>query len=102
MYNWSIANLERTNNDEKVVTVAHFVVEAVEGDDSLTASGSLNFEGSVTDDGFIPFDSLDESTVIGWVKSALGEEQVANIEATLLAKLALVKNPPTVTGLPWE
>ena len=51
---------------------------------------------------FIPYDQLTEAQVIGWVKSVLGDEQVAAIEADLNIQILYMQQPPvTVLPLPW-
>lgn len=101
-YNWSIANLERTNDSDKVVTIAHYRVDGVDGEHTMGAYGTMNFEGTPSDDGFIAFESLTEADVIGWVKEALGgAEKVAEIEAQIQAKIDEQKNPPLVAEIPW-
>ena len=44
------------------------------------------------------YDSLDSATCIGWVKTALGADRVAAIEAAIDAALA---TPTTAIGKPW-
>lgn len=52
---------------------------------------------------FIPFADLTEEQVIGWVKDALGAEQVAVLEANVAQQIEDQINPPVVTPpLPWS
>lgn len=100
-YTWTIANLERNTADGGVV-VAHYRVDAVDGEYTAGAYGSMGFTPDASADGFIAFDSLTEATVIGWVQEAIGgAEKVAEIEAALQAKIDEDKNPTVVAGLPW-
>ena len=100
-YTWTIANLERNTADGGVV-VAHYRVDAVDGEYTAGAYGSQGFTPDASADGFVAFDSLTEATVIGWVQNALGgAEKVAEIEAALQAKIDEDKNPTVVAGLPW-
>tara|TARA_Y100000114_G_scaffold48561_2_gene44231 strand:- start:3712 stop:4179 length:468 start_codon:yes stop_codon:yes gene_type:complete len=53
---------------------------------------------------FVEYDNLTENIVIGWVKSALGEERVKQIEDDIIAQIDAQKNPPAPTegsGVPW-
>tara|TARA_R100000654_G_scaffold31432_2_gene56320 strand:+ start:784 stop:1119 length:336 start_codon:yes stop_codon:yes gene_type:complete len=54
---------------------------------------------------FIAFDTSaktpNESTMIGWVKSALGTDEVAAIEASLKAEIDLINTPVQTTGVAW-
>jgi len=100
-YNWTIGNLERNTSDNGVV-VAHYRVDAVDGEYTAGAYGTQSFTPDPTADDFIAFDDLTEADVIGWVQNALGgAEKVAEIEAALQAKIDEDKNPTVVAGLPW-
>ena len=54
---------------------------------------------------FIAFDTSaktpNESTMIGWVKNALGTDKVAAIEASLKAEIDLINTPVQTTGVAW-
>ena len=54
---------------------------------------------------FIAFDTSaktpNESTMIGWVKNALGTDEVAAIEASLKAEIDLINTPIQTTGVAW-
>lgn len=51
---------------------------------------------------FTPYADLTQSQVIGWVKSAMGAEGVADVEAVVAAQIENQKNPPVVSpALPW-
>ena len=51
---------------------------------------------------YVPYADLTKEQVVGWVHTALGEEQVAAYEASVLAQIELQKNPTVVTPtLPW-
>jgi len=99
-YEYKIANLEYTNDDSKGVVVAHYKVDAKDGDESVGAYGTLNFVPKPDDPNYTPFDQLTEETVLGWVKAEL---DTAQIEQALAQKLNEKLNPTVVSGnLPWE
>lgn len=51
---------------------------------------------------FIPFEELDETTVIGWVHSVLGVAEVERIQSVTLAELQAILSPDVVDKpLPW-
>jgi hypothetical protein len=91
---WTIAQLDRQTSDG-LVTTAHWRVDAVDGEYSAGAYGTVGFERGDT---FIAYDSLTEAQVIAWVKDKL---EVAEIEASLQAQIDAQKNPTTATGTPW-
>jgi len=103
-YTWHIAQLERKISDGVVYT-AHWTVTAnreVTGSDDLTASsyGSIGF-GDPDPNNFTPYEDLTEGQVVGWVLSALGDEQVETICSGLSAQLDLQQNPVDASGIPW-
>lgn len=93
-FKWVISDMNRQTSDG-LVTTAHYRVDAVDGDYSAGAYGSVGFERGET---FTPYDSLTEVQVIAWVKDKL---EVAEIEASLQAQIDAKKNPVTATGVPW-
>ena len=98
IFTWAIANLERNTADGKVA-VAHYTVSAQSGDKAYTsgAYGSLGFDGDIA----TPFPELTEVEVVGWVKDALGEEKVTEIEQALQSQLDEQRAPKTAAGVPW-
>ena len=91
---YKIDNLERQASDDLVI-VAHWRVDAVDGEHTAGAYGSVGFTRG---DDFIPFDELTEAQVLTWVKSQLDVEQ---IEASLAGQIAAQKTPKALSGLPW-
>jgi hypothetical protein len=98
-FTWAIANLERHTADGIVYTV-HYTVNADDGTYSASAYGSLGLEAPEPDS-MIPFDSLTEEIVVGWVKDKFGEEKVAEIETALQAQLDEKHAPTKAAGVPW-
>lgn len=95
---WNIAQLEREVKDGYVYTV-HYTVDAKDDAYSAGAYGSIGLERPESD--LIPFSELKPETVLGWVKAALGEEKVTEVEAALLQQLSEQRQPTKATGLPW-
>ena len=98
---WSIANLERKLPDgdtppEGQVYTAHWTVSLEDQGETAGAYGSVGFSDPEAGD-YTPFDQLTKDQVIGWVKDALGAEQVASLEANVLAQIESQKNPTVVT-----
>jgi hypothetical protein len=75
---WNIAQLERHLTDGAVYT-GHWTV-------------SLDFT---------PYDELTKEQVVGWVKDALGEEQVTSVEESLANQIQKKLNPTDASGIPW-
>ena len=97
-YEYKIANLEYTNDENKGVVIAHYEVFAKEGSKLVRAYGTLSFVPKPDDPNYTPFDQLTEETVLSWVKSEL---DTAQIEKTLAKKLNEKLNPTVVLGVPW-
>ena len=96
MTTWKIVSLERKTADG-FVTTAHWTCTGVDGEFSGSVYGSIGFEGELV----TPYEDLTEETVIGWVKAAMGEEQVAAHEAAVAAQIAQAKAPAVAVGMPW-
>ena len=94
---WKVNTLSRTLSTGRVDSV-HYAVDARSDDEvySAGAYGELALEGDVT----TAYADLDEATVVGWVKSALGEDKVAEVVAALEARLTEQATPTTGTGVP--
>lgn len=103
-YNWSVAQMdaypEYEGNTDVVFTV-HWRMDGTDGEHTAGVYGSVGLTlptgGKLT-----PYADLTEAQVIGWVKDALGEEQVASYEENVAAQIDALANPPVVTPpLPW-
>lgn len=92
---WSIANMERTQ--EEYITIVHWRCDGEEGEHSIGAYGTCNFTQEEGEE-IIPFADLTEELVKGWMFEKLNKEEV---EAAVQAKLDELANPPLVSGLPW-
>ena len=96
--NWKINTLEYTNDNDKGVINAHWDCTLLEGEYSARRYGSCSFSPDPSSDGYVPFESLTEELVIGWVQSTLDVEE---IKASLTAQIEEQKNPKTLKGLAW-
>ena len=96
-FNWTISQLNRNTSDGFVVVV-HYNVSASEDANNVSTYGTTSYtqeEGS----SFVPYESLTQETVIGWVQEALGKDVV---EASLQSQLDALKAPVQQSGLPWS
>jgi len=91
---WSITNLDR-NTDDGFVTTAHWTATAVDGEHTASVYATVSWaEGTPA----IPYASLTEATVLGWVWESVDKDAT---EASLAAQIELLKNPVKATGKPW-
>ena len=95
-FTWKINNLERSTADDYVLVV-HYGVDAVDGEHSKGAYGTISFDPE-TMPASVDFDSLTEEVVLGWVFSKVEQDVV---EAQLEAVIADMKAPSVVAGMPW-
>ena len=98
--NWKIEQLERELSDGGVIT-AHYRVFATEQGETVSAYGSQALVPDPQSPDFVPFDQLTEELVVGWVKEALTDIKVTQIEGQLAQVLDQKLNPTTGVGMPW-
>lgn len=102
---WAVVQMDcypELDGDTDVVFTVHWTLNGTDGTYAGSVYGSV---GVTLDEGstFTPYASLTEAQVIGWVKDALGEEQVAAYEASVAQQIADQANPPVVNPpLPWS
>jgi hypothetical protein len=98
-FNWTIQQMDRLTADGFVVTV-HYRVLAIDGDDHDCVASTYGTISYTQEQGetYIPYASLTQAIVVGWVQESLGKDVV---EASLAANIALQKAPVTASGTPW-
>lgn len=95
-YLWTISQMDRLTSDGFVVVV-HYNVSASEDANNVSTYGTTSYtqaEGQA----FVPYESLTQEVVVGWVQAALGKDVV---EASLQSQLDALKAPVQQSGLPW-
>ena len=103
---WSIKQLDckpQVGSMTDYVVTAHWLINSTDGIHNASAYGSVNFKEEINKPNYTPFDQLTSDEVIGWVKSALGDEKLAKIETSIAVQIDEQINPPIVTpNLPWS
>ena len=101
---WEVNTMERTTADGYVTKVI-YRVKAIDDSDNKEKEGTRQ-TGEVTftkpsslPSDFVAYDSLSSSVCVGWVKTALGSDGVAAVEAAIDAALATAT---TAVGKPWS
>ena len=98
-YDWNCKTVDvhpQAEGETNVVYNVHWIVTGTEGEYTASIIGTQ----IVTVDPetpFIPFEDLTNEIVVEWTKEAMGEEQVAQIEATIAAAIEDQINPSSVT-----
>ncbi len=94
-----ITQMDRLTEDGFVIVV-NWKMEMVDGSHMATRSGTVKFDKT---DGisFVPFESLTEAAVIGWVEAELGEVKIAELQLDMINQIKEMKAPKTAAGMPW-
>ena len=106
---WTIEQMSCIPQEEGQTDVVITVAWRVNGVDDTTGTplyatvyGSQAIAPYDGKSPFIPYADLQEAVVIGWVQDAMGESQVAAINANIEVQIENQVNPPVVTPpLPW-
>jgi len=104
---WEINTCERDVSDGYITKVIYRIKALEDGVEiegtRMTGEVTFTKPSSLPSD-FIAYDTSAKTpnvaTVLGWVKTALGDE-VAEIETAMDNAIALVKTPVTAVGVPW-
>ena len=89
-------------DETDVVFSAAWRVNGTDGTYNATVYGSQGVAPYTKGAAFIPYADLTQAEVIGWVQNAMGESQVAAINASIEQQIESQVNPTVVTPkLPW-
>jgi len=105
-YNWNCKTVDcypEQDNEADVVYNVHWIVTGTS--DQVDPQGSpysaTNIGTQTLDTSqittFIPFDQLTNDEVVAWTKRAMGDEQVASIEASIQSQIDSLITPTSVT-----
>ena len=99
---YKIAQLERHLPDGVVMT-AHWTADKTDGDYTASAYGSIGLPAKApSDPTFVAYEDITEAQAIEWTLAAMGEEQVAQLEANLDSQIEAQKHPTQASGVPWQ
>ena len=115
---WSVTNMTHVDADGGVILAYWSLVAASDagGGETATEGGKNRFEYDASASGFIKYDDLKESDVLGWIWEAnkgqgqfeddneTAEEYKARIEAERTAKVQaqIDRKAAQSDGLPWS
>jgi hypothetical protein len=102
MFNWTVSAMDYTVSQDghtNVVNTVHWRVSKTDGDNSGSSYGTVGLEAPSGT--FVEWDDITEATAVGWAKAAMGDEQVAAVEASIDAQIAEQANPTSGTGVSW-
>ena len=102
---WAIVQMDcypQADGEKDVVFNAHWQCVGTDGTYQGYVYGSQSLPAPTGSD-FTPYAELTQDQVVGWVKTALGEEQVATYETNVAKQIADQVKPPVATPpLPWS
>ena len=102
-HTWTIAAMDydvSSGGKTNVVTQVHWRCDKVDGDHTGSRYGSVGLEAP--GESFVEWADITESTAVGWVKAAIGADEVTAIEAAVDAQITESKTPTTGAGIPWS
>ena len=101
---WNITQLKRKPENGLVFNVT-YIINFEHESESDRHIGTLKLEGDPESPNFISYENLTKEIVEQWVKDALGEEKIQELEATALKsiqqRIDKKNNPEFLTGTPW-
>jgi len=101
-HTWTVSAMDYTVSQDghtNVVNAVHWRVSKTDGDNSGSSYGTAGLEAP--SGSFVEWADVTEEMAVGWAKAALGEEQVAAIEASIDAQIAEQATPTSGTGVSW-
>jgi len=98
-YDWNCKTVDvypQAEGETNVVYNVHWVVTGTEEDYTVNSIGTqlLSLDSDVD---FIPFEDLTNEIIVGWVKEAIGEDQVQAIEDSIANQIIELTNPTSIT-----
>ena len=105
-YDWNCKTVDvhpQEEGETNVVYNVHWIVTGTSDklDSNLVPYSVTNIGTQVVpldqDGTFIPFEDLTNEIVVGWTKQAMGDERVAEIEASINSQIEDQMHPKSVT-----
>ena len=105
-YDWNCKTVDayiEQDGDADVVYNVHWIVtgvsEALDPEGNPYSATNIGTQvlntADITD--FIPFDEVTNAEVVAWTQTAMGEEQVTSIEASIATQIDALITPTTIT-----
>ena len=103
-YSWAVKSMYcvQSPNPDYVVNVL-WELTGTDGTHTASIDGNSVFQAE-QEPNFVPYASLTQDIVIGWIQAALGEQGIANYESNIQGQVNSIENPPvspSYTPLPW-
>ena len=101
-HTWTVSAMDYTVSQDghtNVVNTVHWRCSKTVGENSGSSYGTVGLEAP--GESFVEWADITEVTAVGWAKAAMGDEQVAAVEASIDAQIAEQANPTSGTGVSW-
>lgn len=95
---WDISTLERDAEDG--VVTAYWIATKTDEEYMGTVCGTCSFTPNPPSAGYTNYTDLTEKQVISWVKDALGQDKISEVEADIDRQI-LLDISPISDGVPW-
>lgn len=98
---WEVNTCNRELADDYIYEVIYRVKGLDDGTEKARATGSVSLPKPDT---LIAYKTLNETTILGWVKAKLDSDNAGTVAATedsLKKQIDLVNTPVTAAGKPW-
>ena len=100
-HTWKIIDLKRTTSNGVVFKVI-YTCNSIKDGISQRQTGELELTGSDDSEGFIQYDNLKESDVLGWVAAAVDQTAIETANSASIEETINYLNTKTeAEGLPW-
>jgi hypothetical protein len=93
-YKWKILSI---TNEGDLVTSAHYLLSATDGQNTVETEGNYFFEGKEVK---IALSELREQIIINWIVDETTKDEVCSIKSNLDNQLEALKSQKS-SGLPW-
>jgi hypothetical protein len=107
-YEWKLTGLKKANSEttKDVIIGTRWELTGTDADgNSGTFSGATPFSmANVEMHNFVPYENLDQDTVIGWIQAEVVGGYKDHVEQKILAQIEAVKNEikdVQATDFPW-
>ena len=101
-HTWTVSAMDYTVSQDghtNVVNTVHWRCSKTDGDNSGSSYGAVGLEAP--SGSFVEWADVTEEMAVGWAKAAMGDEQVAAVEAAIDAQIAELATPTSGTGVSW-
>ena len=101
-HTWTVSAMDYAVSQDghtNVVNTVHWRCSKTVGDNSGSSYGTVGLEAPSGT--FVEWADITEDMAVGWAKAALGDDEVAAVEAAIDAQIAELATPTSGTGVSW-